>query len=100
MRNQWGDDALSRRSRDVALAAKNDQKLFGYKAHTIVDKIKIAERVSVTPANIDNSHILLTIPNMILYTAMVNSDPIAGILTVQWHGHKKSAITVKNIRSN
>ena len=33
-----GDDANTRRSRDGASATKNNEKHFGYKAHTLVNR--------------------------------------------------------------
>ena len=52
-----GDDANTRRSRDGASATKNHEKHFGYKAHTLVNEIKIIEKLSVTRANVHDSKI-------------------------------------------
>ncbi|MFG1449724.1 MAG: hypothetical protein AAE983_03670 [Thermoplasmataceae archaeon] len=47
-----GDDANTRRSKDGASATKNHEHHFGYKAHTLVNEIKIIIKLSLTPANI------------------------------------------------
>jgi len=62
-----GDDAKTRRSRDGASATKNGEKHFGYKAHTLVNQIKIIEKLSVTPANAHDSKIDLSIPGIVCY---------------------------------
>ena len=62
-----GEDANTRRSRDGASATKNHEHHFGYKAHTLVNEIKIIEKLSVTPANVHDSKIDLSIPGIICY---------------------------------
>ena len=62
-----GNDAKTRSSRDVTSATKNSEKHFGYKAHILVNEIKIIEKLSVKPANIHDSQINLSIPGMICY---------------------------------
>ena len=47
-----GKDAKTRRSRDGASATKNHEKHFGYGAHTLVNEIKIVEKLSATTANV------------------------------------------------
>jgi IS5 family transposase len=44
-----------------------NEKHFGYKAHTFVNEIKIIEKLSVTPANVHDSQIDLSIPGIICY---------------------------------
>ena len=61
------DNAKTRISRDGSSATKNDDKHFGYKAHTLVNEIKIIEKLSVTPANVHDSKIDLSIPGIICY---------------------------------
>ena len=62
-----GDDAKTRRSKDGTSATKNHEPHFGYKAHTLVNEIKIIEKLSVTPANVYDSQIDLSIPGIICY---------------------------------
>ncbi|MCL4314232.1 MAG: transposase [Candidatus Thermoplasmatota archaeon] len=62
-----GDDANTRRSKDGASATKNHGKHFGYKAHTLVNEMKIIEKLAVTPANVHDSQIDLSIPGIICY---------------------------------
>ena len=62
-----GDDAETRRSRDGTSATKNHEHHFGYKAHTLVNEIKIIERLAVTPANVHDSQIDLSIPGIVCY---------------------------------
>ena len=62
-----GDDANTHRPRDGALATKNNERHFGYKTHTLVNRIKIIEKLSVTPANVHDSQIDLSLPGIICY---------------------------------
>ena len=62
-----GKDAKTRRSRDGTSATKNHEHHFGYKAHTLVDEIKIIEKLSVTTSNVNDSQIDLSIPGIICY---------------------------------
>jgi len=64
---QRGEDAKTRRSRDGTSATKNGKKHFGYKAHTLVNEMKIIEKLSVTPANVHDSKIDLSIPGIVCY---------------------------------
>ncbi|MEM0135082.1 MAG: transposase [Thermoplasmatales archaeon] len=60
-------DANTRRSRDGRSATKNHKKHFGYRAHILVNEIKIMEKLSVTSANVHDSQIDLSIPDVICY---------------------------------
>ena len=62
-----GEDANTRRSKDGTSATKNHEKHFGYKAHTLVNEIKIIEKLSVTPASVHDSRIDLSIPGIVCY---------------------------------
>ena len=65
--NPMGDHANTRRSKDDASATKNHERHFGYKAHTLVNEIKIIEKLSLTPASVHDSKIDLSIPGIICY---------------------------------
>ena len=62
-----GDDANTRRSRDGTSATKNHENHFGYKARTLVNEMKIIEKLAVTPANVHDSRIDLSIPGIVCY---------------------------------
>ena len=62
-----GEDAKTRSSKDGSSATKNHEHHFSYKAHTLVNEIKIIEKLSVTPANIHDSHIDPSLPGIIWY---------------------------------
>ena len=62
-----GKDAKTRRSKDGASATKNHEHHFGYKEHTLTNEIKIIEKLSVTPANVHDSQIDLSLPGIICY---------------------------------
>ena len=62
-----GKDARTRRSRDGTSATKNHEHHFGYKEHTLTNEIKIIEKLSVTPANVHDSQIDLSLPGIICY---------------------------------
>ena len=62
-----GEDAKTSRSKDGSLATKNHEHHFGYKAHTLVNEIKIIEKLSVTPTNVHDSRIDLSIPGIVCY---------------------------------
>jgi len=62
-----GDHAKTRKSKDDASATKNHEHHFRYKAHTLVNEIKIIEKLSLTPANVHDSKIDLSIPGIICY---------------------------------
>ena len=66
-RNPRGDDANTRRSKDGSSATKNHIHHFGYKVHTLVNEIKIIEKLSVTPANAHDLQIDLSIFGIICY---------------------------------
>ena len=60
-----GNDA-TRRSRDGRSAAKNHGKHYGYKQQTLTNEIRIIEKLFVTPANVHDSMIDLSIPGIFL----------------------------------
>ena len=95
------DDANTRRSRDGASATKNNERHFGYKAHTLVNEIKIIEKLSVTPANLHDSQIDLRLPGIICYRGKghFGSDcrGINGTMDRTVRGHP---LPVKSIRIN
>ena len=62
-----GGDANTRRSKDGASATKNHEHHFGYKARKLVNKIKIIEKLSITPDNVHDSKIGLSILGIICY---------------------------------
>ena len=62
-----GDDAKTRRSKDGASATKNHEHHFCCKAHTFVNEMKIIEKLAVTPANVHDSQIDLSIPGIVCY---------------------------------
>ena len=96
-----GDDANTRRSEDGASATKNHEKHFGYKAHTLVNEMKIIEKLAVTPANIHDSKIDLSIPGIICYRdkGYFGSEckGINGTMDRAVRGHP---LPVKSIRRN
>ena len=61
-----GEDANIRRSRDGASATKNHEHHFGYMSHALVNEIRIIEKLSVSPANVHDSQIDLSIPGIVL----------------------------------
>ena len=62
-----GEYAKTMRSRNGASATKNHEKYFGYRAHTLVNEIRVIEKLSVTPANIHDSQTDLSIPGIVCY---------------------------------
>jgi IS5 family transposase len=96
-----GDDAKTRRSKDGASATKNGENHFGYKAHTLVNEIKIIEKLTVTPANVHDSKIYLSIPGIVCYRdkGYFGSDckGIDGTMDRSVRGHK---LPIKSIRRN
>ena len=96
-----GDDAKTRRSKDGSSATKNNEKHFGYKAYTLVNEIKIIEKLSVTPANVHDSQIDLSLPGIICYRdkGYFGSEckGINGIMDRSVRGHP---LPVKSIRRN
>ena len=60
-----GDDANTCRSRDSSSAIKNNEKYFGNKSHTLVNELKIIEKLSVTPAGVHDSQIDLSLPDIV-----------------------------------
>ena len=96
-----GDDANTRRSKDGASATKNHEKHFGYKAHTLVNEMKIIEKLAVTPANVHDSQIDLSIPGIICYRdkGYFGSEckGINGTMDRAVRGHP---LPVKSIRRN
>jgi IS5 family transposase len=63
--NPRGDEANTRRSLDSSSATKNNEHHYGYKAHTIVNEIKIIEKLSMKPTTVHGSHIDLIIPGIL-----------------------------------
>ncbi|MGP6240434.1 transposase [Cuniculiplasma sp. SKW4] len=96
-----GEDANTLRSKDGTSATKNHEKHFGYKTHTLVNEIKIIEKLSVTPANIHDSQIDLSIPGIICYRdkGYFGSEckGINGTMDRAVRGH---SLPVKSIRRN
>ena len=96
-----GDDANTRRSGDGASATKNNEKHFGYKAHTLVNEIKIIEKLSVTPANLNDSQIDLSLPGIVCYRDKGHSGSecrgIDGTMDRSVRGH---SLPLKSIRRN
>ena len=88
-------------SKDGTSATKNHEKHFGYKAHTLVNEIKIIEKLSVTPANVHDSQIDLSIPGIICYRdkGYFGSEckGINGTMDRSVRGHP---LSVKSIRRN
>ena len=96
-----GDDANTRRSKDGSSATKNNEHHFGYKANTLVNEIKIIEKLSVTPANVHDSQIDLSLPGIICYRdkGYFGSDckGINGTMDRSVRGH---SLPMKSIRRN
>ncbi len=96
-----GDDANTRRSKDGSSATKNNEHHFGYKAHTLVNEIKIIEKLSVTPANVHDSQIDLSLPGIICYRdkGYFGSEcrGINGTMDRSVRGH---SLPMKSIRRN
>ena len=95
------ENAKTRRSKDGSSAIKNNEKHFGYKAHTLVNEIKIIEKLSVTPANVHDSQIDLSLPGIICYRdkGYFGSEcrGINGTMDRSVRGHP---LPVKSIRRN
>jgi IS5 family transposase len=96
-----GEYGKPRRSRDGASATNNHDDHFGYKAHTLVNEIKIIGKLAVTPANIHDSKIDLSIPGIICYRDNVyfrsECKGINGTMDRAVRGH---SLPVKSIRRN
>lgn len=96
-----GKNAKTRRSKDGTSATKNHEHHFGYKAHTLVDEIKIIEKLSVTPANFHDSLIDLSIPGIVCYRdkGYFGSEckGINGTMDRSVRGHR---LPLKSIRRN
>jgi IS5 family transposase len=95
------EDAKTRRSKDGSSASRNNEKLIRYKAHTLVNEIKIIEKLSVTPANVHDSQIDLSLPGIICYRdkGYFGSEcrGIDGTMDRSVRGH---ALPLKSIRRN
>jgi IS5 family transposase len=61
------NSANTGRSNDGTSSTKNHDHHFGYKAHTLVNEIRLIEKLSVTAANIHDSQIDLSIPGIVCY---------------------------------
>jgi IS5 family transposase len=96
-----GDHAKTSRSKDGTSAKNNHEKHFEYGAHTIVNEIKIIEKLSVTPANVHYSQIDLSIPGIICYRdkGYFGSD-CKGINGTMDHAVRGHLLQVKSIRRN
>jgi len=96
-----GNDANTRRSKDGTSAVKNHEKHFGYKVHTLFNEIKIIEKLSLTPANVYDSQMDLSIPEIICYRdkGYLGSEckGINGPMDRSVRGHP---LPVKSIRRN
>ena len=96
-----GNDANTRRSKDGTSAVKNHEKHFGYKVHTLFNEIKIIEKLSLTPANVHDSQMYLSIPGIICYRdkGYLGSEckGINGPMDRSVRGHP---LPVKSIRRN
>jgi IS5 family transposase len=96
-----GEDANTRRSKDGKSATKNHEHHFGYKAHTLVNEIKVVEKLSVTLANAHDSRIDLSIPGIVCYRdkGYFGSEyrGINGTMDRSVRGHP---LPVKSIRRN
>ena len=96
-----GDDAKTRRSKDGSSATKNNEKHFGYKAHTLVNEIKIIEKLSVTPANVHDSMIDLSIPGIVCYRDKgYFGSECKGINATMDRSMRGHPLPVKSIRRN
>ena len=84
-----------------ASATKNHEYHFGYKAHTLVNEIKIIEKLSLTPASVHDSKIDLSIPGIICYRDKgyfgAECKGINGTMDRVTRGHP---LPVKSIRRN
>ena len=56
---------MTLRSKDDASVTKNHEKHFGYKAHTLVNEMKIIEKLAVRPANIQYARNDLCFPRFV-----------------------------------
>ena len=96
-----GEDAKTRRSKDGASATKNHKHHFRYKGHTLTNEIKIVEKLSVTPANVHDSQIDLSLPGVVCYRdkGYFGSEckGINGTMDRAVRGHK---LPMKSIRRN
>ena len=96
-----GDDTNTRRSKDGASATKNHENHFGHRAHTLVNEMKIIERLAVTPANVHDPQIDLGIPGIVCYRDKgyfgSHCRGINGTMNRAVRGHP---LPVKSIRRN
>jgi len=96
-----GESAKTRRSKDGASTTKNHDHHFGYKKHTLTNEIKIIEKLSVTPANVHDSQIDLSLPGIICYRdkGYFGSEckGINGTMDRSVRGHR---LPMKSIRRN
>lgn len=96
-----GKDARTRRSMDGTSATKNHEHHFGYKQHSLTNEIKIIEKLSVTPANVHDSQIDLSIPGMVEYKDKGYFCSICrgidGTMDRAGRGHK---LSMKSVRRN
>ena len=96
-----GDHANTRRSRNGASATKNHEHHFGYRAHTLVNEIKIIEKLSVTPANVHDSKIDLSIQGIICYRYKgYFGSECKGINGTMYRAARGHTLLIKSIRRN
>ena len=94
-----GNDAKTRRSRDISSATKNNEKHFGYKARTLVDEIKIIEKISVTSASVHDSQMDLSIPGIICYRDKgYYCSPCRGIDATMERSVRKHKLPIPSIK--
>ena len=95
-----GNDA-TRRSKDSTSATKNHEKHYGYKQNTLTNEIKIIEKLSVTPANVHDYMIDLSIPGIVCCRdkGYFGSEcrGINGTMYCSFRGHK---LPMRGIRRN
>ena len=89
------------RYKDFASTTKNHESCLGYKAHTLVNEIKIIEKLAVTPANVYCSHRGLSMPGIVCYSDKghfgSHCGGMNGTMDRTLSGHQ---LTVKGIRMN
>ena len=96
-----GKDARTRRSKDGASATKKHERRFGYKPHTLVNEIKIIEKLSLTPANAHDSQIDLSFLGITYYRdkEYLGSE-CRGINETKYRAVRSHPLPVKSIRRN
>ena len=96
-----GKDARTRRSKDGTSATRNHEKHFGYKAHTLMNEIKIIEKLSVTLANVHDSPIDLSFLGITCYRDKEYfGSECRGINETKDRAARSHPLPVKSIRRN